>query len=119
MPARHFKEGVFLANGGAAWFETERVASGGGLFEGSTPECCSPRQLLVYQRAQDALFAAALASGENQEGANAFRAQIAIRRHDYAAAERFCEAATTAAPSGPTHKARVEVRRSHMSEEKN
>ncbi len=46
----------------------------------------------------DALFAAALASGENQEGANAFRAQIAIRRHDYAAAERFCEAATMAAP---------------------
>jgi proteasome accessory factor A len=60
-PARHFKEGVFLANGGAAWFETERVASGGGLFEGSTPECRSPRQLLVYQRAQDSLFAAAAA----------------------------------------------------------
>lgn len=66
VPARHFKEGVFLANGGAAWFETERVASGGGLFEGSTPECRSPRQLLIYQRAQDALFAAAI--GELEGG---------------------------------------------------
>jgi hypothetical protein len=64
VPARHFKEGVFLANGGAAWFETERVASGGGLFEGSTPECRSPRQLLIYQRAQDALFASAMAEVE-------------------------------------------------------
>lgn len=64
VPARHFKEGVFLANGGAAWFETERVASGGGLFEGSTPECRSPRQLVTQQRAQDALFEAAMAGVE-------------------------------------------------------
>lgn len=55
-PARHFKEGVFLANGGAIWFEAERPAAGGGLIEGATPECRGPRELLRYQRAQDQLL---------------------------------------------------------------
>ena len=57
VPARHMKEGVFHAAGGAVWFETERPASGGGLIEGSTPECRSPKQLLIWQRAQDELLA--------------------------------------------------------------
>ena len=55
-PAKHFKEGVFLANGGAIWFETERPAAGGGLIEGATPECRGPREVLRYQRAQDQLL---------------------------------------------------------------
>ncbi len=55
-PARHFKEGVFLANGGAVWFETERPAAGGGLIEGATPECRGPLQVVRYQRAQDQLL---------------------------------------------------------------
>lgn len=54
--ARHFKEGVFTANGGAVWFETERIASDGGLIEGATPECRGPHQVLAYQRAQDQLL---------------------------------------------------------------
>jgi Pup amidohydrolase len=57
--AGHFKEGVFTATGGALWFETERIASDGGLIEGATPECRGPRQLLTYQRAQDRLLAEA------------------------------------------------------------
>ncbi len=57
VPARHMKEGVFHAAGGAVWFETERPAIGGGLIEGSTPECRSPRQLVAWQRAQDELLA--------------------------------------------------------------
>lgn len=57
--AKHFKEGVFTASGGAVWFETERIASNGGLIEGSTPECRGVRQLLTYQRAQDAALSAA------------------------------------------------------------
>ncbi|MFO7901773.1 MAG: proteasome accessory factor PafA2 family protein [Planctomycetota bacterium] len=56
VPAKHFKEGVFLANGGAVWFETERPAAGGGLIEGATPECRGPGELLRYQRAQDQLL---------------------------------------------------------------
>jgi hypothetical protein len=55
--ARSMKEGVFHAAGGAVWFETERPAVGGGLIEGSTPECRSPRQLLIWQRAQDEMLA--------------------------------------------------------------
>jgi proteasome accessory factor A len=54
--ARNMKEGVFHAAGGAVWFETERPAQGGGLIEGATPECRSPRQLLAWQRAQDELL---------------------------------------------------------------
>jgi hypothetical protein len=57
--ARNMKEGVFHAAGGAIWFETERPASGGGLIEGSTPECRSPRQVLAWQRAQDELLSEA------------------------------------------------------------
>lgn len=56
VPAKHFKEGVFTANGGAVWFEAERPAAGGGLIEGATPECRSPREAVVYQRAQDQLL---------------------------------------------------------------
>lgn len=56
VPAKHFKEGVFTANGGAVWFEAERPAAGGGLIEGSTPECTGPREAVVYQRAQDRLL---------------------------------------------------------------
>jgi len=55
------KEGFFLANGGAIWFETERPAAGGGLIEGATPECRGPRQAVAYQRAQDAQFSEAAA----------------------------------------------------------
>jgi proteasome accessory factor A len=57
--ARNMKEGSFHAAGGAVWFETERPATGGGLIEGSTPECRSPRQVLAWQRAQDEMLAEA------------------------------------------------------------
>ena len=46
----------------------------------------------------DALFAKAIEFGENLDIANFFRSRIALRRHDYAAAERFSEAAAMAAP---------------------
>lgn len=59
VEARHMKEGVFHAGGGAVWFETERPADGGGLIEGATAECRGLRQLLAQQRAQDSLLAEA------------------------------------------------------------
>jgi tetratricopeptide (TPR) repeat protein len=46
----------------------------------------------------DVLFAKAIEFGENLDLANSFRSQIALRRRDYAAAARFAEAATAAAP---------------------
>src|SRR5262245_7580541 len=77
-PARNMKEGVFHAAGGAVWFETERPAVGGGLIEGSTPECQSPRQLLAWQRAQDELLAEA--------AAEAFGGSVALVKNDRDAA---------------------------------
>src|SRR5687768_9207913 len=72
--ARNMKEGVFHAAGGAVWFETERPAVGGGLIEGSTPECRSPRQLLAWQRAQDQLLA--------ESAADAFGDAVALIKND-------------------------------------
>src|SRR5688572_6683466 len=72
------KEGVFHAAGGAVWFETERPALGGGLIEGSTPECRSPRQLLAWQRAQDELLAEAIET--------AFRGEVRLIKNDRDAA---------------------------------
>ena len=54
--AKHFKDGIFTANGGAVWFE---ATAGGGLVEGATPECRGPREVLTYQRMQDHLLAEA------------------------------------------------------------
>lgn len=55
--AYNFKEGAFLATGGAIWLEADSDrASTGTLIEGSSPECRSPRELLAHQRAQDKCF---------------------------------------------------------------
>jgi proteasome accessory factor A len=53
------KPGLFLATGGAVWFESLRPSTGMGLIEGATPECRSPRDLLACQRAQDHLLSEA------------------------------------------------------------
>lgn len=53
------KPGLFLANGGAVWFERSRFTGQTGLVEGCTPECRGPRQLLICQRAQDRLLSEA------------------------------------------------------------
>jgi hypothetical protein len=62
VPAAGPKDGVFLANGGAVWFEAVHAAGRTGLVEGATPECRGPRQLLAHQRAQDFLLAEAARS---------------------------------------------------------
>ncbi|QDU30329.1 Depupylase [Anatilimnocola aggregata] len=67
VEARNMKEGIFHAAGGAVWFEAERPAAGGGLIEGATPECRSPRQLLAWQRAQDELLSQAASAAFGDE----------------------------------------------------
>lgn len=47
---------LFLANGGAIHYECQPIAVDDGLVEGATPECRSPSDALLYQRAQDALL---------------------------------------------------------------
>ena len=58
----------FTANGGSVRFERlpvlGAIVAKSGVVEGATPECLNARQLLLYQRAQDALLSqAAAASG--------------------------------------------------------
>jgi hypothetical protein len=73
VPAQTPMVGHFLANGGALHFERVPVVIDElriGIVEGATPECRGPRQLLVYQRAQDRLLAeAVLHSSQLSEGA--------------------------------------------------
>jgi len=54
--AYHFKEGAFLATGGAIWLEADPFSSDSGLLEGATPECRRPKEVVAFQRAQDRLL---------------------------------------------------------------
>src|SRR5262249_46087594 len=63
--------GWFLANGGAVRFERIPLLGllpASGLVEGATPECRGPRQLLLYQRAQDVLLSRAAAASGGSDG---------------------------------------------------
>ena len=47
------KSQIFLENGGAFYYEHLPHRPDGGLVEGATPECRSPAQVLLYQKAQE------------------------------------------------------------------
>jgi proteasome accessory factor A len=60
--------GIFTENGGQIYHEHLPWYEAGGLVEGATPECRSPAELLVYQKALDRLLNQALTSaGEELE----------------------------------------------------
>ncbi|MEM9188042.1 MAG: proteasome accessory factor PafA2 family protein [Myxococcota bacterium] len=60
-PGRGSKlEALFVENGGAFCYEVVPWALDAGLLEGGTPECRGPSQLLLYQRAQEAMLRDAL-----------------------------------------------------------
>lgn len=54
----------FTQNGGAFYYEFYPIAFQGGLVEGATPECRTPIQLLLYQKAQEELLQRALPQAE-------------------------------------------------------
>src|SRR5687768_11119753 len=56
--ASHAKLGYFFATGGSVWYEKPAYRPFA-LVEGATPECRGPRNVLTWQRAQDALLAEA------------------------------------------------------------
>ncbi len=62
IPASADDDSYFAANGGGLSFERSLRLNGTGLVEGATPECFSPRDLLISQRAQDQLLADAAKS---------------------------------------------------------
>jgi proteasome accessory factor A len=63
------ENGWFLANGGGLKLERLPLYTvpTAGLVEGATPECRGPGQLLLYQRAQDALLSRAAAASSGGE----------------------------------------------------
>lgn len=66
------REQFFVQNGGAFYYEFLPYCMWGGLIEGATPECRGPAQLLLYQRAQEALLNEAIP-----------RAEDILRRHHF------------------------------------
>lgn len=55
-----FLENFFTENGGAFNYEALPQAPEAGLIEGATPECHGPLELVLYQRAQEALLLRAI-----------------------------------------------------------
>ncbi len=55
-----FQDQFFVENGGAFAYEYLPHALEGGLMEGASPECSSPTELLLYQRAQESLLVKAI-----------------------------------------------------------
>lgn len=55
-----FIENFFTENGGAFNYEAVPQAPESGLIEGATPECRGPLELVLYQRAQEALLVRAI-----------------------------------------------------------
>ncbi len=57
---------LFTQNGGSIYYEAVPSNLTGGVIEGGSPECRGPSQLLLYQRAQDALLQRALPDAERR-----------------------------------------------------
>lgn len=72
---------VFVANGGRFYFEHLHETQG--LLEGATPECTSPFELLLYQRAQERILvrAAELSRGRRAVGTLSRTENVAFVRN--------------------------------------
>ena len=86
----------FVQNGGAFSFEVARVDANDGLLESATPECRGASQLLLYERAQEALIQLALPLARTQLAAAGCDSDIAIVKngrdaegHVYGAQENY------------------------------
>lgn len=84
---RQFKEGRFLATGGAVWFESRDGMRG--LVEGATPECRTPRQLLAWQRGQDRLLGEAARASRSDGEFTLLKNDRDSRGHFYGAQENY------------------------------
>jgi proteasome accessory factor A len=75
------RDQFFAANGGAFYYEFLPQRMDGGLIEGATPECRGPRQLLLYQRAQEALLQSALPLAETDLASAGSRGEIGLLKN--------------------------------------
>lgn len=92
-PAKHQ---VFLENGGAFYYEHLPHRPDGGLVEGATPECRSPAQVLVYQRAQERMLLQALPRAQELLRQRGYPGQLGLVKncrdaegHVYGAQENY------------------------------
>jgi proteasome accessory factor A len=79
------KSGIFLATGGAVWFESLLPSLNVGLVEGATPEALGPRHALACQRGQDRLFYQAAA----ENGVRLLKNDCDARDRVYGAQENY------------------------------
>ena len=87
---------IFTQNGGAFHYEYLPYRSEGGLIEGATPECRGPGQLLLYQKAQEALLLKAIDAAELHLTSHGFPGKLGLLKncrdaegHVYGAQESF------------------------------
>ncbi len=71
----------FTENGGAFCYESLPQAPDGGLIEGATPECRGPRQLLLYQKANDAILERAIPEAELEMAAKGHPGSIGVLKN--------------------------------------
>ena len=87
---------IFTRNGGAFHYEYYPYCSDGGLIEGATPECRGPAQLLLYQKAQEALLREAIPEAEKRLSQLGYPGKLGLLKncrdamgHVYGAQESF------------------------------
>ncbi len=87
---------IFTENGGAFHYEYLPYCAEGGLIEGATPECLGPAQLLLYQKAQEALLSSAVSDAERTLRSSGFPGKLGLLKncrdaegHVYGAQESF------------------------------
>ncbi|MGC6419233.1 MAG: proteasome accessory factor PafA2 family protein [Bradymonadia bacterium] len=83
VPARRrtFQQKYFTSNGGSICYEHLPTHPTTGLFEGGTPECRGPLQLLMYQRAQEQLLRSAIPFAQAQLAHAGYHGELALIRN--------------------------------------
>jgi hypothetical protein len=72
---------IFMQNGGGFHYECRPRSVADGLIEGATPECRGPGQLLLYQRAQEALLKKVLPEAESSLSAQGFPGTLGLLKN--------------------------------------
>jgi proteasome accessory factor A len=72
---------IFTENGGAFHYEYLPYCAEGGLIEGATPECLGPAQLLLYQKAQEAILSDAMVEAEKHLRSSGFPGKLGLLKN--------------------------------------
>ena len=72
---------IFMQNGGGFHYEYRPHRVGDGLIEGATPECRGPGQLLLYQKAQEALLMKVIPARETSLSEQGFPGKLGLLKN--------------------------------------